>query len=78
MQLKPQTLMVAIQCVAAEIAVMDRQLNEGTPEHAAELEQLLVSFDLAADDLKVAYQAVQEQFGGLPPYEELVKPLNAR
>lgn len=78
MQLKPQTLMVAIQCVAAEIAAMDRQLNEGNPEHAAELEQLLVSFDLAADDLKTAYLAAQEQFGGLPPYEELANPSNAR
>ena len=77
MQLKPQTLMVAIQCVAAEIAAMDKQLNEENSENAAELEQLLVSFDLAADDLKAAYQAAQEQFGGLPPYEELVNLPNS-
>jgi hypothetical protein len=77
MQLKPQTLMVAIQCVAAEIAAMDKQLNEENSENAAELEQLLVSFDLAADDLKAAYQTAQEQFGGLPPYEELVNLPNS-
>jgi hypothetical protein len=77
MQLKPQTLVVAIQCVAAEIAGMDRRLNGGDLENAVELEQLLVSFDLAADDLKAAYQVAQEQYRGLPPYEDLVNLPNS-
>jgi len=72
MPLKPQTLMVAIQCVAAEIRVIDQQLKNGEPENAAELEQLLVTFDLAAEDLKNAYEAALNQYGGLPAYEELV------
>lgn len=71
-QLKPQTLMVAIQCVAAETRAIDRQLEEGAPTNAAELEQLLVGFDLAADDLKAAYMEAVGQFGELPPYDELV------
>jgi hypothetical protein len=74
MQVKPQTLMVAIQCVAAQIKTMDRRLQEDAPSDAAELEQLLVSFDLAAADLKSAYQEALNQYGGLPPYDELVKP----
>ena len=72
MQLKPQTLIVAIQCVANEIKLLDRRLNEEEPQNAAELEQLLVSFDLAADDLKMAYQDLLKQYGELPPYEELI------
>lgn len=55
MQVKPQTLMVVIQCVAARIKTIDRRLEEEEPDDAAELEQLLVSFDLAAEDLKQAY-----------------------
>jgi hypothetical protein len=72
MELKPQTLMVAIQCVAAEIRAIDRQLEDEEPDNAAELEQLLVTFDLAADDLKTAYEAALRQYGELPPYEELI------
>ncbi|AEG01824.1 hypothetical protein [Methylomonas methanica] len=72
MQLKPQTLMVAIQCVAAEIKSLDRHLNEEEPPNAGELEQLLVSFDLAADDLKLAYQDLHQKYGELPTYEELI------
>lgn len=73
MQIKPQTLMVAIQCVAAEIRLIDKKLEDDEPANAAELEQLLVSFDLAADDLKKAYEIALNQYGELPAYEELVK-----
>jgi hypothetical protein len=70
MQIKPQTLMVAIQCVAAEIHTIDRQLDD-EPDNAAELEQLLVSFDLAADDLRVAYEEALKQYSELPSYDDL-------
>jgi hypothetical protein len=73
MHIKPQTLMVSIQCVAAEIEAIEKQLEDGEPENAAELEQLLVTFDLAADDLKTAYEDAQKKYGELPPYVELVK-----
>jgi hypothetical protein len=73
MQIKPQTLMVAIQCVAAETRAIDKQLEDGEPDNAAELEQLLVSFDLAADDLKEAYEEALKQYGELPAYNELIK-----
>lgn len=71
MQIKPQTLIVAIQCVAAEIHTIGRQLEDDAPDNAAELEQLLVSFDLAADDLKVAYEEALKQYSELPPYDDL-------
>ncbi|AVK07042.1 MULTISPECIES: hypothetical protein [Pseudomonas aeruginosa group] len=72
MNLKPQTLMVAIQCVAARTRELDAQLQSDDPENAAELEQLLVGYDLAADDLKNAYEEALAQYSGLPPYDRLV------
>lgn len=74
MQVKPQTLMVAIQSVAAQLKAMDRQLQEDEPSNAAELEQLLVSYEVAAADLEKAYREALTQYGGFPSYEELVKP----
>ena len=73
MELKPQTLIVAIQCVAAEIKAIDKQLQDGDPPNAGELEQLLLAYDLAADDLKDAYEAAQDRWDGLPVYEDLLK-----
>ncbi|MGC8078201.1 hypothetical protein [Pseudomonas paraeruginosa] len=72
MNLKPQTLMVAIQCVAARTRELDAQLQNDDPENAAELEQLLVGYDLAADDLKNAYEEALAQYSGLPSYDRLV------
>ena len=71
MELKPQTLAVAIQCVSAVTKLLDERLGEDRSAAAAELEQLLVSFDLAEIDLKAAYQLALARYDGLPPYEEL-------
>nr|4C18_A Chain A, TSI2 [Pseudomonas aeruginosa]4C18_B Chain B, TSI2 [Pseudomonas aeruginosa] len=73
MNLKPQTLMVAIQCVAARTRELDAQLQNDDPQNAAELEQLLVGYDLAADDLKNAYEQALGQYSGLPPYDRLIE-----
>ena len=72
MELKPQTLMVAIQCLAAETRRIEQSLEAESPENGAELEQLLVAYDLAADDLKAAYLASQARFAGFPSYDSLV------
>ena len=69
MQVKPQTLMVAIQSVAAQLKAMDQQLQEAEPSNAAELEQLLVSYEVAAADLEKAYREALTQYGGFPTYE---------
>ncbi|HHG5112253.1 TPA: type IV secretion system immunity protein Tsi2 [Pseudomonas aeruginosa] len=73
MNLKPQTLMVAIQCVAARTRELDAQLQNDDPQNAAELEQLLVGYDLAADDLKNAYEQALGQYSGLSPYDRLIE-----
>lgn len=73
MNLKPQTIMVAIQCVSKEIHVLDGRLEAGTVEDPAETEQLLVSYDLALEDLKGVYLVAQGKYGGLPPFEQLIQ-----
>lgn len=71
MDVKPHTLVVAIQCVAAVIKILDRRLEILGHKEAAKLEQLIVTFDLAEIDLKAAYEAALAQYGGLPAYEDL-------
>lgn len=73
MKLKPQTLSVAIQCIAAEARRLAGQLSCDDRQNAADIEQLLVVYDLAAEELRIAYEAALTQFTGLPPYAELVK-----
>jgi len=64
--IKPQTLMVAIQCVAAQMKMQDKGLNEGNPSSAAGLVQLLASRDIAASSPKAAYRDARQMFGSLP------------
>ena len=71
MELKYQTLIVAIQCVESKCRELDRRVDTEERKLAAELEQLLVTFELAAADLKKAYQVAREKDSGLPAYEEL-------
>lgn len=73
MNLKPQTIMVAIQCVSKEIHALDKRLEAGTVDDPAEAEQLLVSYDLALEDLKGVYLVAQGQYGGLPTYDQLIQ-----
>ena len=72
MDLKPQSLMVAIQCVAAQVRLLDDRLERDESSSAEELEQLLVSFDVAAADLRAAYEEALQRYDGLPSYESLV------
>jgi hypothetical protein len=73
MELKPQTLAIAIQCVSTIIKILDERLGDDQSEAAADLEQRLVSFDLAEMDLKAAYELATVKYDGLPPYEDLLK-----
>ena len=71
MELKPQSLMVAIQCVAAQVRLLDDQLEREDSSNADNVEQLLVSFDIAAADLRAAYEEALQRYEGLPSYEAL-------
>ena len=72
MQIKPQTIAVAIQCVAAEIKRLANELDNDQAANPAETEQLLLTFDLAAADLKKAYEVALEHYGDLPGYDDLL------
>ncbi|WP_457328532.1 hypothetical protein [Rhizobacter sp. P5_C2] len=74
MELRPQTLIVAVQCVARRIHELDKLIDEVDSQEAGQLEELLVSFDLAAADLKKAYAEAREKFADMPDYEQLPKP----
>ena len=76
MKLKPQTIMVAIQCVDSEIKSLDKRLESGNVDNPTELEQLLVSYDLAANDLQIIYEQLRDQYSDLPNYEELIKAVS--
>lgn len=49
MNVKPQTHMVAIQCVSSEIHKLDRRLKARSVEDPVEPERILVSYDLALE-----------------------------
>lgn len=77
MKLQPQTIMVAIQSVEAEIRLLDQKLKNDEVDDAAELEQILVSYDLAAADLKACYEEMLEQHSELPSYDVLIDAINS-
>ncbi len=73
--MKPQTLMVAIQCVASEIKSLDAKLESGQVGDEAETEQVLLSWDLALADLKETYEIAQKKYSSMPTYEQLLESI---
>lgn len=68
------TLMMAIQAVRDKVARLELLLKSETLRDVAAIEDLLMSYDRAAEELKVAYEF--ERRGGrvnLPAYEDLIK-----
>ncbi|TEB97977.1 hypothetical protein IPC1598_34385 [Pseudomonas aeruginosa] len=55
MTLSPQTLMIAVRCIAARTRQIATQLDGDDSRNAAEIEQLLVAYDLAVEELKAVY-----------------------
>jgi hypothetical protein len=75
MKIKPQTIMAAIQCIESETQSLAQKLENENIDNGFVLEQLLVSYDLAADDLKTAYEQLRSEYDDLPSHEELIKPV---
>jgi len=70
--MKPQTLMVAIQCVASEIKSLDLSLEKDQVEGEAETSEQLVNYDLALEELKRDYELALKEFSGFPTNDELL------
>lgn len=69
-EISSQTLVVAIQAVAAEIRSLREDLAGGDAQ--AEDYQLLEDRVRAAEDLEHAYDVAAQTVINLPPYDELV------
>lgn len=69
-QISEQTLVIAIQAVAAEIRVLREVVSAGTAE--VDEYQLLEDHIRAADDLERAYDLAARTVINLAPYHELV------
>lgn len=72
MQLKPQTVMVAIQSLEAKVRLLDDKLENDDVADPSEAEQLLVCYELAAMDLKKYYEDISAEYGDMPSYDELI------
>lgn len=66
-------LALAIQAVDAQIAELDRTLDELPADKGADLEPLLLSYMNAAKAFEREYRIALAEFSNLPPYEKLVR-----
>jgi hypothetical protein len=69
-EITTQTLVMAIQAVAAEMRALREDLASEDVDPG--LEQLYEDFERAADDLEAAYDKEARTVLSLPPYNELV------
>jgi hypothetical protein len=71
-QLSPQTLITVIQSLEAERErlAIERDAAEGS--QAADIDEILLSCDKAAEELKQAFLDAFETYDNLPAYADLV------
>lgn len=67
------TLMVAIQSVDAEIRRLEAECEAETGPELPDLQDLLLSYHNAADELRKAYIEECRHVINLPPYEMLIE-----
>jgi hypothetical protein len=67
------TLMVAIQALDTVRRDTVEARHEMDDNDRADLDELLVSYDLAARELHRAYDLARTTAANLPPYEQLVR-----
>lgn len=76
MKLLPQTVMIAIQSLEAQTRLLDSRLENDEVENPAEVEQTLLTFDLAAADLKKYYEELSKEYADLPSYDRLIEAVS--
>lgn len=70
--LSPQTLVMAVQGVDAEIRRIKDTVDGDITELEPDEQELLFAFSQAAMELKTAYLDMRLSTPGMPPYEHLV------
>lgn len=71
--LSSNTLIMAVQAVAAAIARITEPVAGDYTRLDADDQELLVAYSLAEEELKAAYLAARERSPALPAYEDLVR-----
>ena len=74
-EVRGPTLMMAIQAVDEKIRALTTRLDAADPDtqDVTDLEDALPSWEKAADELKVAYEAAVKMSSNLPAYDKLVR-----
>jgi hypothetical protein len=70
--LSPQTLVMAVQAVDAEINRIKESVSGDITELDPDIQELLLSYSQAATELKTSYLNERQSIPTLPPYEQLV------
>ena len=72
-EINGRTLMMAVQAVNAKIRGLSQEIENAQDDaDLINLEDLLLAYSKAADDLRDAYRTECEFSSNLPPYEKLV------
>ena len=67
-----RTLVMAVQAVDAQVQALSKQIVAAGEDDATDLEDLLLTYMKAADELRTAYEAALKLSSNLPPYARLV------
>jgi hypothetical protein len=74
-----RTLMLAIQAVNAKVLALNDALaaagDNAEDDAAADAEEMLMSYEAAAEELRSAYEIARLAVSNLPPYATLVEGL---
>lgn len=69
-EISGRTLVMAVQAIEMEIRRLHALPDEST---VADDEELLLKYELAADELEEVYAEAAQSIVNLPPYSQLVK-----
>lgn len=73
-ELSPQTLMMAVQGIDAEIHRIIDTANGEIGDLEPDEQELLMAYSKAAAELKNAYAEAHDSVPNLPPYDALIAP----
>ncbi len=66
------SLAIAVEAVDAKIQSLLQELENASEDEVTDIEDILLSYTKAANDLREAYLIAFNKSSNLPPYEELV------
>ncbi len=71
-ELELSTVLVSIQSIQKQIEHFEGLLESETVRDKAEIQELLLSFDQAAENLKELYISMRSEGSNYPEYESLI------